>query len=374
MEHKFNYTTLARRFKSRYPLLSSLLTHISFWVLVNAILGLIIFLYGRSLGTIYPVIAQQRLSPVLVISAILGFLYGVALGFADHYIAIFSFQKRSIVQIVLIKTVLSVGTLTTMLWLIMDKIHAFIFARLFQPQQLPGNNQFWHTILLMLVVYYLFMTLILNFAIQVNKKFGPGVLLPLLFGKYRSPKEEERIFMFMDLKSSTSIAESSGHLRYSAFIRDSFYDINQLIPRYHAEVYQYVGDEIVLSWTVAEGLRELACIQFFFACEKQFEDKARYYQQHYGRIPHFKAGLHMGIVVAVEIGEIKRDIAYHGDTLNTAARIQSLCNQYQKKLLVSEHTIHQFGNPDGFKTEMLGMVRLKGKVSPIGIISVEKFD
>lgn len=374
MEHKWNYTTLARRFTSRYPLLSSLLTHMSFWMLVNVILGLIIFLYGRSLGTIYPVIAQQRLSSVLVISLILGFLYGTTLGFADHYVAIFSFQKRSIAQIILIKTMLSVATLTTMLWLTMDKIHEFIFTSLFQPQQLPGNDNFWHTILFMLGVYYLFMTLILNFAIQVNKKFGPGVLLPLLFGKYRSPKEEERIFMFMDLKSSTSIAESSGHLRYSAFIRDSFYDINQLISRYHAEVYQYVGDEIVLSWTVAEGLRDLACIQFFFACQKQFQNKARYYKQHYGRIPEFKAGLHMGIVVAVEIGEIKKDIAYHGDTLNTAARIQNLCNHYQKKLLVSEHTIRQFANSDGFKTERLGMVHLKGKVSPISIISVEKFD
>ncbi|TKT92502.1 hypothetical protein [Dyadobacter frigoris] len=273
MKHKFNYTTIARRFTSHYPLLSSLITQISFWIMANAVLGLIIFLYVRSLESIYPVIADQRLSPVMVIAILLGFLYGATLGLVDHYVEIFSFQKRSIGQIILIKTILSVGTLTTMLWLILDKLHEFIFASVIQQHQLPINDRFWHYVLCMLVVYYLFMTLIINFAIQVNKKFGPGVLLPLLFGKYRNPIEEERIFMFMDLKSSTSIAESSGHLQYSAFIRDSFYDINQLIPRYHAEVYQYVGDEIVLSWTVPEGLRKLACIQFFLPVKNSLRIK-----------------------------------------------------------------------------------------------------
>ncbi|TKT92501.1 adenylate/guanylate cyclase domain-containing protein [Dyadobacter frigoris] len=78
----------------------------------------------------------------------------------------------------------------------------------------------------------------------------------------------------------------------------------------------------------------------------------------------------MGIVVAVEIGEIKRDIAYHGDTLNTAARIQSVCNDYNKKLLASEHLICHISIQHSFTTEMLGTIHLKGKVIPINIVSI----
>ncbi len=84
-----------------------------------------------------------------------------------------------------------------------------------------------------------------------------------MFGKYRSPREEERIFLFMDLKSSTALAESLGHLQYSGFIRDSLMDVNRVLQPFNAEVYQYVGDEIVLSWKTNEGLHNLSCVQFF---------------------------------------------------------------------------------------------------------------
>lgn len=94
------------------------------------------------------------------------------------------------------------------------------------------------------------MGLVISFISQMNKKFGPGVLIPLLLGKYRHPQEEERIFMFMDLESSTSHAENLGHIKYSALIRDSFLDISRALSKNRAEVYQYVGDEIVVSWLV----------------------------------------------------------------------------------------------------------------------------
>ena len=177
--------------------------------------------------------------------------------------------------------------------------------------------------------------------------------------------------MFMDLKSSTALAEKLGHLKYSSFIRDSFMDINQVLSRFNAEVYQYIGDEIVLTWRVDDGFKDFSCIRFFFACEKQFLNRSIHYTKNYGALPDFKAGLHMGKVTAVEVGEVKRDIAYHGDTLNTASRIQSVCNDYNKNLLASESLLMQIGLHPNLKTESLGMVQLKGKAKKIAIISVE---
>ncbi len=70
--------------------------------------------------------------------------------------------------------------------------------------------------------------------------------------------------MFMDLKSSTSIAEKLGHIKYSSFIRDSFMDINYQLGAFNARVYQYVGDEIVLIWSFKENFKDLQCLDFFF--------------------------------------------------------------------------------------------------------------
>ena len=93
--------------------------------------------------------------------------------------------------------------------------------------------------------------------------------------------------------------------------------------------------------------------------------------ENYGFVPQFKAGLHLGIVTAVEVGEIKRDIAYHGDTLNTAARIQSICNQYDKIFLVSGDAVDFIKMEDNYHVESLGDITLKGKNEPIGVYSIE---
>ena len=122
---------------------------------------------------------------------------------------------------------------------------------------------------------------------------------------------------------------------------------------------------------MAEGLTDMACIRFYFACSEQFAKRAAYYEDAYGRLPFFKAGLHGGKITAVEIGEIKRDIAYHGDTINTAARIQSLCNTYNKSLLVSKGFTEEDGFASQFTAASLGMVMLKGKKEGVELVSVE---
>lgn len=366
-----DYTQRARRFVTRYPFLNGLFTQIFFWVLANIVLAVLLHFMYASVNANIQLPLQPKLWPIVMIGVILGVLYGTVLGTTEYFLEKQFFRKRSLGITFLLKTVVSLLALV----LLVALIRFVLFDKLILPMMLKGksplNDESWKYTFFIFLLYYLLMTLVITFITQVNKKYGPGVLLPLLMGKYRQPQEEERIFMFMDLQSSTSIAEQLGHLRYSGFIRDSFMDINQVIAKHNAEIYQYVGDEIVLSWRMAEGLKELACIQFYFACSEQFANRAAYYKKEYGRLPFFKAGLHGGKVTAVEIGEIKRDIAYHGDTINTAARIQSLCNTYNKSLLVSKG----FTEFDGFGTQFmatsLGLVTLKGKQEAVELVSVE---
>ena len=52
--------------------------------------------------------------------------------------------------------------------------------------------------------------------------------------------------------------------------------------------------------------------------------------------PEFKAGLSEGKITVTEVGDIKREIAYHGEVLHTAARLEKMCNNLNQKLLVTE--------------------------------------
>ncbi len=366
---EFQYTTLAHRYTARFPTLTYVGTQVNFWILVNILLAVILHLNAGIIGyAVTPDVGNFRTT--LLIAVVTGVLYGIGLGLPAYYLDRKFFKKVSLGKILVFKALISITLLAILLTLFRFVLFDIWISPSLSVAGITLNEKSWNSLFHLLLIYYFFMSLVIGFINQVNKKYGPGVLLPLLLGRYRDPKEEERIFMFMDLKSSTSIAEQLGHLKYSSFIRDCFSDINEVLYPFYAQVYQYVGDEIVVTWPESEGIRNQACIRFYFAVKKQFQDRVAYYHSHYGTLPVFKAGLHMGKVTVVEIGEVKKDIAYHGDTLNTTARIQRVCNEFNRDFLVSEHLIKKLQLDGNIQCENLGSVLLKGKKEQIGIVSL----
>ncbi|MGB6031558.1 MAG: adenylate/guanylate cyclase domain-containing protein, partial [Bacteroidota bacterium] len=168
----------------------------------------------------------------------------------------------------------------------------------------------------MTIVFWGLAVLIALFILQVSEKFGQGVLLSFLLGKYRRPKEETRIFMFMDLKSSTTYAEKLGHVRYSELIQDCFADLTETVVRHEAQIYQNVGDEVVLTWEMEKGLSNQNCLATFFDYDRALRQKESYYKTKYSVVPEFKAGVNLGEVMVAEVGQLKKELAYHGDALN----------------------------------------------------------
>lgn len=338
------------------------------------LLGILINIFLSAVSQAFQLPFRINIINNISVGIMLGVLCGLIIGFVDYVSEAQYFRRKPLGIIFLIKAIISFIVFITLFSL----VRFILFEKLIKP--LLGdsgpyfNEHFWKYWFYLFIVYNFVMILIITFINQVNKKYGPGILIPLLLGKYRNPKEEERIFMFMDLKSSTTIAETLGHLKYSSFIRDSFMDINLMLNKFNAEIYQYVGDEIVIMWSLKNGLKEHTCLRFFFSCGEQFKKRSSHYLENYNTIPHFKAGLHMGKITIVEIGEIKRDLAYHGDTINTTARIQSICNEHNKSLLISKILFDNINTDDNYKTESLGLIHLKGKQNAVEIISVEPED
>ena len=207
-------------------------------------------------------------------------------------------------------------------------------------------------------------------VLLVNDKYGPGVFRDFLLGKYFHPKREERIFMFMDMRSSTSIAEKIGNEKYFNLLNDLFSDITDTILNNEGEIYQYIGDEIVISWSIKKGIRNANCLRCFTQIQEKLIVLGPIYEKKYKLIPEFKAGLHYGLVMAGEIGVIKKDIIYSGDVLNTTARIQEQCNQYSVDILISKETFDLISDTDGYKLIPLGSIELRGKERKIDLNTV----
>ncbi|WP_052158198.1 adenylate/guanylate cyclase domain-containing protein [Lacinutrix jangbogonensis] len=205
---------------------------------------------------------------------------------------------------------------------------------------------------------------------QVNLFLGSNNFWKLLRGKFYTPSEEERIFMFIDLQSSTKHAEDLGHIEYSKMIQDCFNDLGIVVEN-EAEIYQYVGDEVILTWKLQDGLRDENCLNAYFNFKERLDSRMEYYLKNYNCIPHFKAGMNAGIVTVAEVGKFKKEIAYHGDTINTAARIQGKCNELKQDLLISGRLKKELNNTN-FVFDKLGRIELKGKESQTLLYAVHK--
>lgn len=198
-------------------------------------------------------------------------------------------------------------------------------------------------------------------VLQINSKFGHGTLGNIIRGKYNTPKEEKRIFMFLDLNSSTTIAESLGDERYHELLKDFFSDITNPILDNNGEIYQYVGDEVIVAWRYEDGIKNNQCVKCFFEIKVHIEKLREKYLRRYGLVPAFKAGIHCGKVVAGEIGIIKRDITYSGDVLNTTSRILTLCKEFDTEILTSADLIAELKLSESFEARTLGSIKLRGK-------------
>lgn len=220
------------------------------------------------------------------------------------------------------------------------------------------------------MIRWLITFLITILLIEVNEKYSPGVFFSILAGRYINPKIEKRTVMFIDLVDSTTIAEHLGHKKYFRFIRDFIYFISLALLENDGQIYQYVGDEVVVSWIVKKQNANRKCLQALLDCKRILARNKNYFKRQYGVIPEFRAGIHTGEITIGEIGVIKKDLAMSGDTMNTAARLRSATSELNQTVIISKDFAAQT-NLKNWESINLGLVDLKGKESAMELYALK---
>ncbi len=222
---------------------------------------------------------------------------------------------------------------------------------------------------------WMVVVLITLLGLKVYEKYGPGTFLSLLLGHYHRANEVFRVVLFVDLNDSTTLAEQLGHIRFFEVVRDFFCDITDPVLNSKGVIYQYVGDEVIITWSPAKAFgKESHAMYCCFRMREALEKRATYYQQKYGLKLNFKAAMHSGLVVAGEMGVVKREIVYSGDILNTTARMMELCNVYKEPFIISQDIVGQLPQSvhDNFVFRALGNLTLRGKAKPVALFGVSK--
>ncbi|HEY0432444.1 MAG TPA: adenylate/guanylate cyclase domain-containing protein [Chitinophagaceae bacterium] len=231
------------------------------------------------------------------------------------------------------------------------------------------RNTFQTPWLIQKIPEWIILFVLTQLIIEINEKYSPGVFMDIVLGKYIQPKEEKRIIMFIDLKDSTTIAEKLGHKEYFKFIRDFIYYISVGLMEYGGRIYQYVGDEVVVSWP--DKRREARkCLYALIEARKSLHKHLNKFVQQFGVVPEFKAGIHVGEVTIGEIGIIKKDLVMSGDTMNTTARIRTACNELNQKYIVSKDFLSRIPLKD-WQVESLGPIELKGKNNSVELFALK---
>jgi adenylate cyclase len=212
-----------------------------------------------------------------------------------------------------------------------------------------------------------------NLLFSVNELLGPGVLFAFAAGRYRRPRREERVLLYIDLVGSTGLAERLGEERFLDLLNAFYADVTSEIVAEGGEIHKYVGDEVIAVWR--EGTEPMRPIRATFAARRRLAGRGPAYRGEFGETPAFRAAIHAGAVVIGELGAQKKEIALIGDAMNTAARILEAARETGASALISAPYFDRLGaTPPGFLAERLAPIPLRGKSAPLPLVSLAAVD
>jgi adenylate cyclase len=222
------------------------------------------------------------------------------------------------------------------------------------------------------VIFSIAMSVFGNLAIEMGGLLGFGTLRNLLTGRYVQPRSEQKAFLLIDMRDSTGLAERLGPIRFHELLNAFFRDVADAALECDAEIHKYVGDEAILTWPSDRALVDGDCLACPFVARDRIATHGEQYRKRFGVLPEFRAALHCGEIVAGEIGDVRREIAYVGDTLNVAARLLDAAKTLGRDVLVSADLLQRTVLPPDLRAEPLPTLAVRGRAAPLEIAALDR--
>ena len=213
------------------------------------------------------------------------------------------------------------------------------------------------------------LTFAVLFVLEISSIVGGRTLRDIVLGRYHRPRREDRFFLFVDITGSTALAERLGPAAVHRFLDRVFRIAADPVDEHHGEVYQYVGDEMVVTWT-ARSTRRAAPVACFFAIARALEAARPGFERDFAAAPRVRGALHAGPVVTGEVGARRRAIVFHGDVVNTTSRIEQATRDLGRPFLVSADALDRLSLDGAFALEDLGPQHLRGREAPVRVFAI----
>ena len=206
---------------------------------------------------------------------------------------------------------------------------------------------------------------------KVTQKFVPSEFIrslgreELIDVKLGDQVEKIVTVLFTDIRDFTSLSEKMTPEENFRFVSSFNARLGPIIRANNGFINQYLGDSIMALFPENPEDAVKAAIRMQKAIhELNAERNAE-------GLPSIKAGIgmHTGpLIMGITGDEFRMDAATISDTVNTAARIESLTKYYRSPLLLSGETLRQITNHGTYNLRHLGKVQLKGKHRLLSIV------
>ena len=221
------------------------------------------------------------------------------------------------------------------------------------------------------LIYSIVLSVLINLALGITNIIGPRAFLNFVTGRYHTPIEEDRFVLFVDIAGSTGLAERLGGVGIHRLLDRTFRLLSLSVIDYRGEVLSYVGDEVIVTWPERSGAIECRPLRCFAAMRDELSRASGQLEREFGVVPRIRGSLHFGPVIIGEIGDLKRAIAFNGDVMNTAARLEELSRSVDGGFLASRAAMQRFHSAPPFAVRDLGRLPIRGRADGIDVVGID---
>ena len=243
-------------------------------------------------------------------------------------------------------------------------------------------------------------------AYMTNQEKRQRTLLMQLFARHVSPEVAETIWqqreqllqhgrhpsqrmiasvLFSDVVGFTTVSEKMDPQALMDWLDEYIDAMTPHVMRYHGVVLRFIGDAILAVFgvpfarTTEEEIRRDAvhAVQCALGMEQELIALNHRWRARQLPLIRMRVGIFTGPLVAGSLGNAQRmEYNVHGDTVNTAARLESLqkdsfvpdTEHHPCRILIGEPTLGYLGGQ--FHTYRVGEVSLKGKDQRVTVYQV----
>ena len=171
----------------------------------------------------------------------------------------------------------------------------------------------------------------------------------------------ELTVMFCDVRGFSGIAEQLAPQELSELLNAMLTPLTRIVHQHGGTIDKYIGDAIMAMWGAPENDRRHAAHAVSAALEMQRAARALRARFRARGWPALDLGIGINTGIA-SVGNMGSEFRVYytaiGDTVNLAARLESLSSVYQTGIIVGESTRAAFS---GISYRELGLLEIKGK-------------